>query len=305
MSDRQLMNRYLLGRLSPDEQIAFENRYVSDSAEFEELTEVENDLIDSYVRGTIPSADKDEFEKRYLGSERQRAKTHFARALAEIARESDSMESIKMPSVRERFIMMWTRSHVLRPQWAAVAGIVALALAFGSYHWMHNRDLQAEMHQPKAVPGVAVKPPAMAVPGPASPAPPSAGDDSGIEIAKNEAPALNEFTMRLSPGIQRGGVAKANDFIVPPQASRLRFQLSLDNDDHTRYAAEIETADGTKVKRVEALGKESVRGRQSVIMRIPSSLIPAGDYVIKLVGIGQATGTEEEVEVYSFRALTK
>jgi anti-sigma factor RsiW len=305
MSDRQFMKRYLLGRLSPDEQIALENRYAANSAEFEELTEVENDLIDSYARGTIPAADKDEFEKRYLGSERQRARTHFARALAEISRESDPMESVKMPSVWERFVKMWTQPHLLRPQWAAVAGIVALVLAFGSYHWVHNRDLQAEMRLPKAAPGAAVQPPAIAHPGPASSKPPQAEDSSEAEIARNEAAPLNEFTMRLSPGVQRGGTAKANDFIVPPQASRLKFQLSLDNDDHTRYAAEIETADGTKVERVEALGKESVRGRQSVIMRIPSSLIPAGDYVIKLVGIGQATGTEEEVEVYSFRALTK
>jgi hypothetical protein len=305
MSDRQLMKRYLLGRLSPDEQIALENRYVCNSAEFEELTEVENDLIDSYARGTIPAADKDEFEKRYLGAERQRAKTHFARALAEIARESDPMELVKTPSVWERFVKMWTQPHLLRPQWAAVAGIVALALAFGSYHWVHNRDLQAGMRLPKAAPGVAVQAPAVAGAGSASPATPKAGDNSEIEVAKNEAAPLNEFTMRLNPGIQRGGTAKANDFIVPPQASRLKFQLSLDNDDHTRYAAEIESADGTKIKRIEGLEKESVHGRQSVIMRIPSSLIPAGDYIIRLVGIEQANGTEEEVEVYSFRALTK
>jgi hypothetical protein len=302
MSDQRLMKQYLLGRLSTVERIDLENRYLSDSAEFEEFTETENDLIDSYALGTLADVDKKAFEQQYLGLPGQRARIEFARALAEISRQHDHVPLAEKSPFWERFTL-WVRPHTFRLQWAIAAGIVAIVLAFWSLRSVHNREMQA-LHQPTTGRGERTQPPpAMAThPVPQSP---HNGDTPRTQIAKNDKPELSEFTMRLSPGLSRGQEAKATVFVVPSQISHIKLQLSLDDDDHTEYVAEIETAEGTKVHRIENLKKELVHGVKVVTVRLPSRLIPAGDYVVRLDGIGQDGEAHEEIDVYSFRTLRK
>lgn len=82
--DREIVS-YLLGDLPEPAAGQLEDRFVSDPELFEHLQAVEADLVDAYVSGTLPPADRVRLEERLLPSAEGRAKIAFARALHERA----------------------------------------------------------------------------------------------------------------------------------------------------------------------------------------------------------------------------
>src|SRR5882757_10811948 len=76
--DDQQLVRYLL-RLLPDEEAdRLDEMSISDDALAWRLREVENDLVDAYVSGTLTGETLQRFESSYLSSERRREKVRFA-----------------------------------------------------------------------------------------------------------------------------------------------------------------------------------------------------------------------------------
>src|SRR5258706_8231199 len=73
--------RYLLGKLSEEEAIRLEEHYFSDDAAFEEIGIAEDELIDAYVRGDLSAADREQFQRSLVSSERLGERVEFARML--------------------------------------------------------------------------------------------------------------------------------------------------------------------------------------------------------------------------------
>jgi hypothetical protein len=73
--------RYLLGRMSEHEENEFEAQYFADDNLFEEMVGLENELIDSYVRGELSEPDRRQFEQGYLTSTARRKNLQFAEVL--------------------------------------------------------------------------------------------------------------------------------------------------------------------------------------------------------------------------------
>lgn len=294
MSDRGRMRRYLLGRASPAEGINLENAYLADSTVFEELTEVENDLIDSYVRGKLSEQDKKEFEKQYLASPQRRARVQFASALIGIAQEPRPAAAVPK-AIPRRWLTFSQQIPKLR--WGFALGAAAIILAIGWLKVTHDHEIRASLSSPQS--GTRQSP--------LSSTPPSNGQASGgknaggTEIARTQTPELAEFTMKLTPGMSRSIGAEAKTLTLP-KAKRIDLQLTLDNDDYPAYVAKLETAEGKVIQRVGGLTSRMLSGNKVVDLRISSHLIQPGDYVVELSGIGTRTNREEEVEVYSFRA---
>src|SRR5882724_5404200 len=86
--DEGLLQRYLLGNLSEEEQVQVEDRAFADALYLGALEAAEADLIDSYVRGGLSQPDRRQFERRFLTSPQRRSKVDFARALARVAAET-------------------------------------------------------------------------------------------------------------------------------------------------------------------------------------------------------------------------
>jgi hypothetical protein len=63
-----LIRRYLLGELTEADQAALEQDLLIDSSKFDRVWAVENELVDSYVRGEMSLADRERFEGHYLTS---------------------------------------------------------------------------------------------------------------------------------------------------------------------------------------------------------------------------------------------
>lgn len=129
--DPEEIRRYLLGRLSAEENDALESHLLHDGRLFELAEATEDDLIDRYVRGELPSDDAKRFERRLLPSRRIGERVEVARALAAwVDRErgerpvADRLETggVVIPLFRRTAHLAWAA--------ALVAAIAAGALAF-------------------------------------------------------------------------------------------------------------------------------------------------------------------------------
>src|SRR5262245_6363851 len=92
-TDEMLLVKYLLGDVSPEEQIRVEDRAFADPDYLLALEATEVDLIDAYVHGELTAAERRGFERRFLVSPQRLKKVAFARDLARVAAETKASEA--------------------------------------------------------------------------------------------------------------------------------------------------------------------------------------------------------------------
>src|ERR1700754_2588189 len=88
LNSDKLIAQYLLGELPEEQQIEIEDRAFSDHDFLANITAVENDLIDEYIRREMTDTQRRQFEMRFLASESRRERVEFARALAQVMAET-------------------------------------------------------------------------------------------------------------------------------------------------------------------------------------------------------------------------
>jgi len=98
--------RYLLGLCSLREAVEVEKRYFTDDDFFEELSALENELMDAFVRDELSAPERQKFERGYLISPARRANVEFAKALAHYLdqrRQTGNFFLDFISSLRKRF----------------------------------------------------------------------------------------------------------------------------------------------------------------------------------------------------------
>jgi hypothetical protein len=301
-SDPNLMKRYFLGGASPKERAGLESQYFADAEIFEELVAVENDLIDSYVRGRLSNLERQQFEQQYLNSSQRWARVEFARTLTKVAHEAERSVPAKV-SFWRRVAAPFRQAHPSL-QWAFVASAIVLLVASGSWLVRQNQELRAELQRARAPQsGLRQAPPVEDEQLAAK----AQKDQSaaGPEVARLEPSVLPELSLSLNPGISRSNQTGQEVLALSSSASWVRLKLSLDDDDHAAYEAVLETAEGREIQRVADLRSHVIGGRRIVTLRLPTRLVQPGDYIVKLNASNGSPAGAEEVEVYSFRTVRK
>src|SRR5512138_2442454 len=77
----EMMTRYLFGELSEAEQAQLEEHYFTDAQTFNQLAQLETELIDDYARGRLSPPMRARFERAYLSNPNRRARLKFSEAL--------------------------------------------------------------------------------------------------------------------------------------------------------------------------------------------------------------------------------
>jgi hypothetical protein len=264
MSETRIVE-YLLGRASPENREAIEERYISDPDFLAEVEAVERDLVDQYVRGEMPEL-RAAFETGYLVSPSRREKVEFARALhAAPAR--------------------------VRPWWKLAAAAVLVA-ALGSWFLVANRpesgqeQASTETPVPGGGPGAA---PAPAPPPPAPPAPPG-----------TSAATPRVATVMLLPTLTRG--SGSTPMLALGEATEVRVQLVLESAEYPAYRAAIRTAGGTEIWSGDRLIAGASDAGPTITLIVPAARFTSDDYLVRLEGIA-ANGSVEEIAGYYFRAV--
>src|SRR5262249_45624124 len=141
--DDQTLTRYLLGALPPEEAERLDELSIADDEMAARLADVENDLVDAYVRGEVTGEKLQRFESAYLRSPRRREKVQLAQAL--LARERRAATA---PSVVIRTVVEPGRdASPQRPKFSGLfqwgfAGAAAALLVVAGYLLFTNLKLQ-------------------------------------------------------------------------------------------------------------------------------------------------------------------
>jgi hypothetical protein len=312
--DEKLMTRYLLGQLSEEERARVEESFFKDDASFEQLSALEDDLIDDYVRGRL-TGDLQNAVQRKLGSDsRWKERVGFARALAQRVSER---QSARQPVARAdsffRTLLAAFRTGGQGFQFAVAAGtlVVLIGVVWLASQAIQYRNssqalqaLESERENLEKTVGDLK------------------GQMAGLEqnsqklsqelererLARQElekkgrgagGPVRLIASFVLRAGLVRGAddAAKLN---VPAGASTIRLQLELaPAEDYRTYRAELRTAAGALITGEDMLRAE-VRGQsKSLGLDVPAQRLAAGNYELALLGRTDG-GQLEEVGYYYF-----
>src|SRR5215510_1907826 len=126
----KLIRKYLLGELAAADQGALEQELLIDRGKFDQAWAIENELVDSYVRGEMLHADRKRFEGHYLASPLHRERVAIAESFLTNIDQAPGVTAIE---VNEKGpAVPWRRRFPLRsplPIFGVIL-IMALLLAF-------------------------------------------------------------------------------------------------------------------------------------------------------------------------------
>jgi hypothetical protein len=292
--------RYLLGKLTEQETAEFEAQCFEDDSLFHEMTDLENDLLHSYVRDELSTTERKEFEAGYLISPARRRKVEFVQALEHhlfgsaertVSGKEDQPPPKRMARANFAF-QSWQVSIVS----AALVAIAAIAwLVVMNYRLkselQHMQAQQAELRRAQqeletklatfiSRQGTVANP------------------DS--QPQHPELPGQSMIAFNLTPGLPRSAGA-IHRLMVPPRVARVALNLYLEDDKYSTYRASLETAAGKQIWRKSAMkSRPDSQGRRIISCEIPSGILSSGDYVIKLDGIPGSGEVEKDIAAYRF-----
>jgi hypothetical protein len=269
--EQNAIRQYLLGQLSPAELPSVEERLLADSEFYEEVLIAEDELIDQYLGDTLSLRDRESFEEHFLSSAERQRKLRFATALRKYVADSrtESQDEID----EENFVPVAPVPHVFTRK-----------DSFWSFLLLRTPAL-----------AVSVACAILLVSG------------GALVIVKNYRQAKapqSILAIELVPGLTRDGSEGIKRFAVPVGTGAVRFQLALSEDHYPNYEAILKDAEGRVVLKKGGLKGQSLNGHAAVVLEVDPSLIPPGDYQIKLNGT-TANGSVESVAGYSFRVVNK
>lgn len=274
-TQQQAIRDYLLGILPTEQQAQFEERLLTSDEVYEELLIVEDELISEYLREELQASDRESFESHFLAAPEHQEKLRFARTFRKyVAAESAvrPQEAAAVP-LTERETVEFPRPKASRPtksRWLGFLPIqnpiyryamtAAVVLVLVGVSWIGWRNLNSGPRDPGRV-----------------------------------------LSVVLTPGLSRGADDGSNRLTVPPGATdTVRLQLLLPENRHESYEATLVDAESRTVTTKRDLPKEPVNGQPAVVLDVAASLVPAGDYRVKLSGVNP-DGNSESVASYSFR----
>jgi CHAT domain-containing protein len=119
---------YLLGTLSPERAEQLEERLLKDEGLVEQLSLIEDELIEDYVRKALTASERKQFETYFLSNPRRRRKLMLVRGLRKYTADVGYAKPADRSPERRWFFPF------LSPQWRALAAAV-LILIVGVTAW--------------------------------------------------------------------------------------------------------------------------------------------------------------------------
>jgi hypothetical protein len=273
-TQQQTIRDYLLGSLLTEQQAQFEERLLTSDEVHEELLIVEDELIDEYLREQLPASDRESFESHFLAAPEHQEKLRFARTFRKyVAAESAALpqEGDAVP-LSERDTVEFPRPKTRRPAKSRWLGFLPIRNPIYGYALTATVLLLVV-----GVSWIAWR---------------------NLNSSPRDPGPVLSFV--LTPGLSRGDAEGGNRLTVPADTGIVRLQLLLPEHRHESYEASLIDAEGRTLTTKKNLPKEMTNGQPGVVLDVAASLMPAGDYQVKLNGVNP-DGNSESVASYSFR----
>lgn len=320
----EVIARYLLGDLPEEQQLEIEDRAFSDLQYRQNITAVENDLIDEYVRRELSETRRRQFEDRFLASAGRKRRVEFARALTTLLSEAAPTE-VARPAVLPartwrdslaaffggftpafRFSMVaaalllfvigaWLVTQTLR-QRAELARLQseeqlrenerqALQQQIENER-KRNEDLTAQLENEKQ-------------------------QRRQSEEAINQLPRQSDSSMQrpvlslvLLPGIARSGGVRPK-LAITESARIVRLQIGVEPEEpYQTFQVVVRNQNGKQVWNRDNLPAPTSRSGKTISLTLPASVLSPGQYELTLKGVTEGK-TTEEVGYYYFDVVKK
>jgi len=295
------LRRYVLGELDEPLRAELEETLVSDPDAFEALGVIEDELVEEYLDGALDAAERGAFERGFLTSDRRESRLRFARELRERARDAAAGPALRSEATPA------AGSTRPRPAWLALAA--ALAFSLVGNIWLATRPAEPDVPR-QPLPAAEARSPVAAAPAPAP-------GDSAADIARERTARVQAelHAARLERELARarssvvtlalaaGRLRSAGDaarISLPAEAVAVRLRLELASAAYSSYRAALVDQDGNEVWTASRLEAKRQGGDPVVVLVLPATLLPAGDYEVALSG-SQRGGEPELVATYAFR----
>ena len=307
------IRRFLLGEMAAEERIAFETKFIAEDTElFDEIGVTEDELIESYIRGTLDAGEKEKFEQHALTTKARRRRVALTLQMFDKFAAAKKNEAVaKDRSVRNSLINLFKT-----PRFAFGSAFAILLLVFGFWFLVFrtsenrneivrqttppptvsNAPLKVEENQ-----NLSVDSNSNSVNKPETNKSPtnSNAENPNKNQPKEIAPKPVVATIALFSGTVRGeGKMRVLDLTKDTRGAN--FVLNLESRDYQTYRAEIVDAEGSVLYRS---GKKGAR-KSKVNIFFPTDKLKKGDYFVKLYGFN-AAGEEESAADFEFRVNQK
>jgi hypothetical protein len=321
----EAISRFLLRQLPDAESDAIEAKFFTDAEYFERICEVENQLVDRYIRGRLSPRERELFERNYLITPARRQKVAFAKSLTRATAQVQTAAAREVSESREKTVSRWQsfltnlRSSSWVPQVAMAMAVILLigGLWAGFKINTLRRDLIAanqernrfEQSQQELRRQIEELERQLATSSTQS-------DELTKELERlreqqkelekqglqpltggSALPSIASFL--LLPGSVRGGEG-AKTLVIKPEIDTLRLRIKLDSNDYSTYLVQVRTVDGSEVFSQQGLKAQAVKQQATLSIKIPAKKLPGNDYILTLSGVSPANAVEE-VERYFFR----
>jgi len=290
------MTDYLLGKLSPEDQIRLEEQFFADDECFDQLVAVEDDLMYDYLRGRLPPADRQRFAQRFLGSPEDRANADFAQALLTVSHDEHQTGDIQTSVVsafRRTGLRLGPATTLVRWSLAAAAVLVIAGGAWLATETIKLRHERQQFELARAAHDLALDRERSAQ---------GRGTNQGTAGQPGQMPTIVALT--LAPGLARGTDEGAR-VSIPAGADLLQIELGLKpNREYGQYRAALQNADGRDIWTQDRIVARRTPTGQAVNVTVPANLVTPGDYLLILKGL-TARGDLEEAGDYAFRVLKR
>ena len=307
---------YLLGDLPEPEGKSLEHDYFTDDEKFEQMWEVENKLVEGYVRGGLSSEVRRGFERHYMASPVHRRRVAVVRNLIEEADRSRAKETLTTPRPT---LQAWLLDKLgIAPETRRfVLAAAMLLLAVGSVWLFIDRgrwrneiaQLEAESEMRRSREQALADQIAVAR---------GESDKLAAELerlraerdaveqqlaragnaAQTPRPAI--FSSVLSPVLVRGG-GNPQILTIPFRTDVVRLHMKVDPDDRRGYQVIVRT-EGRQVWKQQTIKPRIYATNAVVTVHIPADKLALGDYILTISAINP-TGKPEEVNGYFFSVI--
>lgn len=299
---------YLLGLLPEAEAEQLDELSITDEEFAWQVRAAEDDLVDAYVRDSLPATTRARFEEHYLASPRHRERVMFARSLARtVDRVVERPVAIATshtrpaPAAAHETVRPAARSQTA---WWLMAAAAAVVVAFATM-LMRTGLLRPDAGTP--APTVAATAPAgeSSAP-PVTPPPVRTPSISAAPAAADRtppAPVVTTDAVALSPDTRAAGTIVT--VVAPRGADRIAFDLRLETNDFPRYQATLKDPGTDRAIWQSEWTTASVTRESAVVpIAVPARTLKPQHYTFELTGRTDANRTDL-VASYVFEVIPR
>lgn len=323
--NEKLLIRYLLGNLPEEQRLQIEGEFLSNDQRYERLLALENELFYDYAQNKLSLGEREQFEKRFLSSGRNRKRVMIASALARKMSESAPVETARngipdrepqhfRQSLKPYFV---AQSAAMRVSLAAF-GIVSLILIWLVIGIVRLRNEFNQFRAQRAVQEDQLRQQAQGER--------ARADELNLkleremdenamlrqEVSKAQAQSGGQaespssvLSLVLAPSIVRDRAPGMKKLYLAPGAGLLKLQLKLKGEvEYKTYQVTLLTVEGAERWSQDMLQAKRTDSGRSIDLWLPTRALAPGDYELRLKGYA-SDGTPEETGDYYYLSIRR